>query len=73
MASTHIWRSIEKAASLGGYAGRDTARPIWEMSKRELVEIAIRMSELALGDGDTEAAIARVIEERKILKANRII
>ena len=73
MASLHVYRSMERARSKGGYAGLSAALPLWGMSKRELVEIAIRMAELSLGDGDTEAAIHSVIEERGILRANGIL
>jgi diphthamide synthase (EF-2-diphthine--ammonia ligase) len=70
--SIHTWKAREKAARMGGYAGCDEAAPLWEMSKRELVEIAARLGEICAGGG-AEGGIARAIEEHGILKANGIV
>lgn len=71
--SIHTWKAREKAARMGGYAGRVEAAPLWEMSKRELVEIAARLGEICADEGGAENGIARAIEERRILKDNGIV
>lgn len=75
MTSLHQWKAIEKANLMGGYAGHPDAVALWDLSKRELVEIAIRLGEMT-ADSDSpsvEDAIARVREEHRALKANGII
>ena len=75
MTSLHQWEAIKKANRMGGYAGHPDAVSLWDMSKRELVEIAIRLAEMTT-DSDSpsvEDAIARVREEHRALKANNII
>lgn len=73
MASIHIWNSMAKAADKGGYAGNPETLPLWELSKRELVEIALRLGEISGDDFSLEGALARVEEERVALVANGII
>jgi hypothetical protein len=73
MMSIHTWKAREKAARMGGYAGHEDAAPLWEMSKRELVEIAIRLGEICSDEAGAENGIARAIEEHRILKENGII
>lgn len=69
MASIHVWKAMQKAADKGGFAGDDTTLPIWELPKRELVEIALRLT-MAENVSD---AVQRVWDERHALKANGII
>lgn len=71
--SIHKWKAMDKAARLGGYAGRKDAAPLWDMSKRELVEIATRLGEQCADEGGAENGIARAIEEHRILKENGIV
>jgi hypothetical protein len=71
--SIHTWKAREKAARMGGYAGSPAAAPLWELSKRELVEIAARLGEICSDEGGEEGGIARAIEEHGILKANGIV
>lgn len=71
--SIHQWKGREKAARMGGYAGFDEAAPLWDLSKRELVEIAARLGELCADEGGPVNGIARAIEEHRILKANGIV
>ncbi|WP_141247096.1 hypothetical protein [Mesorhizobium sp. WSM3866] len=71
--SIHTWKARDKAARMGGYAGRDSAAPLWEMSKRELIEIATRLGEICSDEGGADNGIARAIEEHGILKQNAII
>lgn len=73
MSSLHVWKAREKASRMGGYAGRDDAAPLWDLSKRELVEIAARLGELCAEEVSAENGIARALEERDILRANGII
>lgn len=69
MASIHVWKSIEVAASKGGFAGDPVTLPLWELSKRELVEIALRLT-MAENAAD---AMQQVQDEHGSLKANGII
>lgn len=69
MASIHVWKAMEKAASKGGFAGDKATLPLWELPKRELVEIALRLT-MAENVAD---AMSRVEDERQALKANDII
>ena len=76
--SVHIWRSFEVARGNGAWSAHDerTWKVLTAFSKRELVEIAIRLG-ARLSDDDTgedvEAALQRVLEEARALRANRII
>lgn len=67
--SIHTWRAREKAAAMGAFAGDDSAAPLWELSKRELIEIALR---LTMTEEPAEA-VKRVQEEHRCLKDNGII
>ncbi len=69
MSSIHIWKSIEVAANRGGFAGDPSTLPLWELPKRELVEIALRLT-MAENVSD---AMQQVQDERSALKANGII
>jgi hypothetical protein len=74
MPSIHAWKAIEVARRQGGFAGQDCARPFWEMSKRELIEILLRLGSLNVGlcdDADAGAALA--MEEHRALKTAGII
>ncbi len=73
MASLHVWRAIEKARNKGGYAGNEAAMPLWNMSKRELVEIACRLGEICAPRGGEENGIARAIQERETLFGQGIL
>lgn len=72
--SIHTEKARALAQQKGAFAGTDAALPLWKMSKRELVEIAMRLGVLA-GDGDEspEGGARRAIEEAKILVSNGII
>ena len=74
MPSIHAWKSIEKANDAGGFAGDHGALPLWDMSKRELIEIAIRLGAQVAGECDTASAgIAVALQEHESLRLNRII
>lgn len=67
--SIHTGRAIAKARSMGGFAGEDCAAPLWDLPKRELIEIALRLTMAE----DAEMAFIQVISEHACLRANRII
>jgi hypothetical protein len=73
--SIHTWKAINKAARMGGYAANRDAEDLWNLSKRELLEIALRLGELCTedGEGGIDNAIKRVREESVVLRANGII
>ena len=73
MPSLHAWKSIEKAAEKGGYAGAECALPLWGLSKRELVEIVMRFGERVADDFSPEGAAKAALEEHEILKQQDII
>lgn len=71
--SIHIWKAQEKAARMGAYAGNTEAAELWSLSKRELIEIALRLGEICADDFSVDGAIARVKEEHRILREQGII
>ncbi len=72
--SIHIEKSITLADKLGGFAADPAARHLWSMSKRELVEIALRLGALCSGDCDSVEAGVRVVDhEHAALKRSGII
>jgi len=74
MTSLHIDKSIAKARRMGGFAGQSRAMPLWDMSKRELVELTLRLGALAARAPDSCAAGAEMAEnEHRALKANGIL
>ena len=74
MPSIHGWKSIEKAREAGGFAGKHGALPLWDLSKRELVEIAIRLGAQVAGECDTaEAGIVVAMQEHEALRLNGIV
>jgi hypothetical protein len=73
MSSIHTWKAREKASRLGGYAGAPDAAHLWDLSKRELIEIALRLGQQCAENDSMEAAIKRVNEEFLALETNGII
>lgn len=72
--SIHVWKAQAKAAKLGAMAGEPEAAPLWDLSKRELVEVALRLADAINGAScDTPAAMVRVNEELAALRAQRIV
>lgn len=69
MPSIHSWKSINKAQLAGGFAGEDAARALWDLPKRELIEVALRLT-MAENAPD---AVRQFEDERQCLKANKII
>ena len=69
MASIHIDRAIALARHKGAAAGMSINAALWEMPKRELVEIVLHLAALcADGEYDTaiggDGALRRVLQER---------
>lgn len=71
--SIHTDRAREIARENGGYAGLDCAAHLWKMSKRELIEIALRFGERIADDFSPEGAVAAVNSEYKTLNEQKII
>lgn len=61
----------------GAASSRAENREIWDLSKRELVEIALHLAAQTTGEYDSaiagRAAWLRVLEERNILQSNGLI
>lgn len=74
MASIHVWKAIKAARAKGGSAGLEQNLPLWEMSKRELVEALLHLSALAVQCEPTAPeATARAIAEIEALHQNGIL
>jgi hypothetical protein len=75
--SFHIQRAIEVAQGKGAYAGESVNRKIWDLSKRELVEIALHLAASSTDSYDEAlggaGACERVFAEHKSLKDNGIL
>lgn len=71
--SIHTSKAQEKARSLGGYAGDPDVDDLWDMPKRELIEIALRLGEQAVGVEGVDFGANAVREEARVLRANKII
>lgn len=56
MTSLHTQKAMNKAARMGGMAGDNRAAPLWDLSKRELIEIAMRLGALHNGGPDSVQA-----------------
>ncbi len=68
MPSVNAWKSIEKAREKGAFAGAEAALPLWNYSKRELVELALRLGARSAGEADdAEAGVQAVEAEREAL------
>lgn len=76
--SIHTWKSFEIAKRNGAWSATNerTWKVLTALSKRELVEVVIRLG-AQLSDDDTgedvESALQRVLKEARTLRANRII
>ena len=74
MPSIHICKAQEKARRLGAWAGIKEAAPLWELSKRELVELAARLGALTCGECDNaELGVEAAKVEHRVLKEARIV
>jgi len=72
--SMHTDRARALAAQRGGFAGRDCALPLWAMSRRQLVEIAMRLGAMNAGDPDNpEAGLRAAMHEHHCLLLSGIL
>ena len=69
MSSLHVWKARKKAESMGAYAGEECAARLWDLSKRELVELALRLTMRE----SPEEAMAAVEVELACLRAQGIV
>ena len=71
--SIHTNRAIDLAASKGAFSSTPAALPLWNLSKRELVEIVLHLAALCTDNYDDSlengAAADRAMEERDALHA----
>ena len=63
-------RSRAKARRMGAYAGMPENADLWDLSKREILEVALRFGE-RLGDGAEPGVLVR--EEVEALRFAKII
>lgn len=75
--SVHIDKAISVARAKGGHAGHDDNRDLWDLSKRELIEIALHLAAASTGEYETALADGRarqrVIDEHDRLRASGIV
>lgn len=72
--SIHTARSRYKAAQMGGLAGAPEAAELWELSKRELIELALRLADRIDGcAGDATRCTNMVTTELTTLRAQKIV
>lgn len=75
--SVHFWKSHNLAASKGAAFGAlppADAKTLGELSKRELIEIALHLSAVNQGvEASNQAALDGVMIEYRILKQNGLI
>lgn len=74
MHSLHSVKSQRKAGRLGAFAGALDTTHLWSLSKRELLEVALRFGALNAGESDNiTAGIKAVDTEIAALRQARII
>jgi hypothetical protein len=67
--SVHVWKAINVARDKGAFAGQACSAPLWELSKRELIELALRLTMRET----PEEAVAAVEVELACLRAQEIV
>lgn len=60
--SIHTQKARAAANARGGLSGHEAARPLWDLSKRELVEIALRLG----GARDRDSLATGMIVVREV-------
>lgn len=60
--SIHTRKSRETATRKGGLSGEDAALPLWDLSKRELVEMVLRLG----GARDRDSLATGMIVVREV-------
>lgn len=74
--SLHTYRAMQKARGKGAAAGMPAHEWLWKLSKRELVEVALRLADRLSGDGNSlQNGYAQEIVKTELdaLKANKIL
>ena len=71
--SIHVEKAVAVARGRGAWAGEACARDLWNLSKRELVEIGLRLADQTVGLAGPEAAADRCREELAVLKGQGIV
>ena len=72
--SIHVTWAIEVSRVKGGWAGRLSVSDLWGLSKRELVEVALRLGALSSGFCDSVSSGRKaVLDELDALRGNDII
>jgi hypothetical protein len=72
--SIHTMRAQAIAKARGGIAGNPANADLWNLNKRELVEVALRFGAQISGTPDTfEGARQAVLDELAALRSNGII
>lgn len=76
--SIHVEKSKQLARSKGAAAGDEGNAPLWDLSKRELVEMVLHLAALCTGESidsaiDSAGAYTRAMEEHRALVANGLL
>ena len=71
--SMHVDRAVKVARDRGAWAGQECARDLWDLSKRELVEIGLRLADQTMGGAGLETAVGRCREELRVLRDQGIV
>ena len=75
--SIHTEKSRITARTKGAWAGQDRNRDLWDLSKRELIEVTLHLAACLTGEYDnalkTDMARRRVVQEHESLRANGLI
>lgn len=72
MSSLHVWKARKKAVELGGFAGDERAAELWDLSKRELVELVLRLTDAGM-IGDVGEAVTQAKLELETLRMQGIV
>ena len=74
MPSIHAKNSRNVAIAKGAFAGATCAIDLWDLSKRELIEVALRLGALLEGECDNpEVGCKAVIEELQALRESGVV
>ena len=72
--SIHVSKAIALALAKGGWAGMPSVADLWELPKRELVEVALRLGAVNARHGDSVSAGRRaVLDELDALRETGIV
>ena len=72
--SSHTAVGIAVARRKGGWAGAQSVSDMWELPKRELLEVALRLGAVNAGFGDSVSAGRKaVLDELDELRESNIV